>query len=282
MPRLAVTARMIALALLPSLVAGGAAAQDTVDAGIAFDPEAAIAYSQAAIGRNLEDYSFLDTRRQAVRLADYRGKPLVINLVFTACAESCPIVVQTLQNAVEVAQDALGPDSFSVVTVGFDARGDTPERMRAFAHGQGVDLSRWAFLSGDGETVERLVDNLGFIYFPSPRGFDHLAQTTVVDAEGQVYRQVYGAAFEAPALVEPLMELVFGQRAEASGLENLVNKVRLFCTYYDAAAERYRFDYSIFFALAIGAASLLGLAIVLLRAWFRPPPAPPSLPEPGS
>jgi protein SCO1/2 len=253
-----------------------AAVRAEQDPNIAFDPKEAIAYSQAAIGRDLGDYSFLDTRHRPVRLAAFRGKPLVVNLVFTACSDSCPIVVQTLQDAVAVARDSLGEDSFSVVTIGFDSRGDTPERMRAFAHGQGVDLANWTFLSGEPEALERLVENLGFIYFPSPRGFDHLAQTTVIDPEGRIYRQVYGATFKAPALVEPLMELVFGRRAEASAVENLVNRIRLFCTYYDPNSQRYRFDYSIFIAFAIGAASLLGLAVLLLRAWWRSRFAAPS------
>ena len=276
----AMQARLVALSLLSVFAIPTGAARAEQDPSIAFDPKAAIAYSQAAIGRELGDHSFLDTRRRPVRLAAYRGKPLVVNLVFTACSDSCPIVVQTLQDAVAVARDSLGADSFSVVTVGFDTRGDTPERMRAFAHGQGVDVASWAFLSSDAETMERLVENLGFIYFPSPRGFDHLAQTTVIDAEGRIYRQVYGATFNAPALVEPLMELVFGQRAEAGAVTNLVNRIRLFCTYYDPNSQRYRFDYSIFIAFAIGAASLLGMAVLLLRAWWRTrATVPPGQPE---
>ncbi len=260
-----------ALALILLCAAPGAA-RSAADPGIAFDPKAAIAHSQAAIGRTLGDLGFLDTARREVRLADYRGRPLVVNMVFTACAESCPIVVQTLYDAVEVAQDTLGPDRFSVVTIGFDARADTPERMRAFARGQGVDLPNWSFLSGDQASIERLVETLGFIYFASPRGFDHLAQTTVIDAQGRVYRQVYGAQFNAPALVEPLLELVYGRAAEAGRLESLVNRVRLFCTYYDPASERYRFDYAIFIALAVGAGSLIGLGTILVRAWLRTRP----------
>ena len=45
-----------------------------------------------------------------------------------------------------------------------------------------------------------------------PRGFDHLAQTTVIDAHGRIYRQVYGDAFAVPALVEPLKDLALGSR----------------------------------------------------------------------
>ena len=240
-----------------------------VDPSIAFDPKAAIAHSQKAIGRTLGDYSFLDTGRREARLSGYLGKPLVVNMVFTACVESCPLVVQALYDAVEVAQDTLGTGKFTVVTIGFDARSDSPERMRAFARGQGVDLPDWHFLSGTQAEIDRLVETLGFIYFPSPRGFDHLAQTSILDARGTVYRQVYGAQFGAPALVDPLLELVLGRSAEAGQVENLVNRVRLFCTYFDPASQRYRFDYSIFIAFAVAAGSLLGLGAILVRALLR-------------
>jgi protein SCO1/2 len=259
-------------AILLIAVSTQAAAESGTPAPAPFDQNAAISYSQAAIGRPLGDYGFLDTQHRPVRLSDYRGKPLVVNLVFTACADSCPIVVQTLHKAVDVAQDAVGKDAFSVVTIGFDARDDTPERMRAFARGQGVDLPNWDFLSGDAATIKDLVENLGFIYFPSPRGFDHLAQTTVIDADGRVYRQVYGSQFNTPALTEPLIELVFGRASSSNTLAYLTNQLRLFCTYYDPNRDRYRFDYSIFIGLVVGASSLIGIGTVLVRAWLRTRP----------
>jgi len=270
--RFAGQALAIALALSGLSGGRGAGAASADQANLAFDSKAAIAHSQAAIGRRLGDFTFLDTKRRTVRLNDYLGKPLVVNMVFTACAQSCPIIVQTLADAVEVARDAVGADTFSVVTIGFDARDDTPERMRAFARAQGIDLPNWKFLSGEQDAIERLSETLGFIYFPSPRGFDHLAQTSVIDAEGRVYRQVYGARFSAPALVQPLLDLVFGRRAEAGPLTGLVDRVRLFCTFYDPASGRYRFDYSIFIALAVGAGSLIGVGTILIRAWLRARP----------
>ena len=262
--------RRLWVLILPALLAApGALAQPSP-----YDAEAAIAHSQAAIGRELADLAFTAADGAAVRLADFRGAPLVVNLVFTACAESCPVVVQSLYRAVEMAQDAVGEDRFSVITVGFDTDADTPQRMRAYARAQGVDLANWTFLSGDVASVRALSDTLGFVYFPSPRGFDHLAQTTVIDAEGRVFRQVYGAAFAPPALVEPLLALVFGGDRPIAGLADVIDRVRLFCTYFDATSGRYRIDYSIVIALAVGTASLGGLAFVLVRAWLRA--APPS------
>lgn len=245
----------------------GAARADEVPS--ADDPAAAIRYSQSVIGRQVADHRFSGADGGGVRLSAFRGKPLVVNLVYTACTDVCPMIVQTLYDAVEVAQDALGRDSFAVVTIGFDTRNDTPDRMRAFARAQGVDLPNWRFLSTDPATISRLSKDLGFIFYASPKGFDHLAQTTVIDGEGRIYRHVYGADFESPALVEPLKDLVFGRGAAITGIGDLIDRLRLFCTIYDPNSNHYRFDYSIFIGLAIGLSSLGGIAVILVRAWLR-------------
>ncbi len=264
-----------ALALLLGAVVGHGLAEASQRSGAeasaykVYDPETALQISQAAIGRRLGDYGFRDSARRPVRLSQFRGKPLVINLVYTSCSYSCPLVVQTLRDAVDAARDVLPEDSFNVVTIGFDTRADTPERMRAFAGRQGVRDSNWRFLSGDRDTVDALTRDVGFVFFPSAKGFDHLAQTTVVDPEGIVYRQIYGADFEPPLLVEALKDLVLGRRSALTSLDGVLNRIRLFCTVYDPAAQRYRFDYSVIIATVAGATSLTGIGIVLVRAWLR-------------
>lgn len=250
------------------------AAMDPAGAADAPDQRTALDTSQAALGRALGEHTFRDTERRPVRLADLRGRPLVLNLVYSACSQACPIVIQTLYPAVDAAQEALGEDAFTVATIGFDARNDTPERMRAFARAQGVDLPSWLFLSADQATVDRLAADLGFTITPSAQGFDHVAQVSVLDQDGRVYRQIYGGAFEVPALVEPLKELVFGVRSGWATLDGVINRVRLFCTLYDPRSGRYRFDWSVFIGIAIGAVSLFGVALFLVREWRRARPYP--------
>jgi protein SCO1/2 len=249
----------------------GALAQDTAETSdlapdLSLDPEAAVARSQAAIGRSLGDHSFLDADNRVVGLGDYRGKPLIVALVFTACTESCPLIVQRLAEAVEVAQEALGRDSFAVVTVGFDAGHDTPSRMQAYARAQGVHVPGWRFLSGDQATVDALVEDLGFSRVPSPRGFDHIAQISIIDQDGRVHGHVYGSDFEIPALVEPLKVLALGEGAVFTDVAAVIQRVKLFCTFFDPKSGRYAVDYSFVISLAVGGLALLGLAFLLGRA----------------
>lgn len=254
--------------LLALLVAGpgwaGGAAEPT---SAVLDPAEALAVSQKVVGRRLGSHRLLDREARPFDLETLRGRPLVISPVYTSCAHTCPMLTKHLAGIVGIAREALGEDSFNVVTVGFDSPTDDPQRMKSFAAERRIDAPHWWFLSGSPSAVGALMADLGFVYVSSAGGFDHLAQTTVIDAEGRVYRQVYGQTFEAPQLVEPLKELVFGRRVAASSVDGWLNGVRLLCTVYDPASGRYRFDYSLVVGTVIGALSLGAVAVFIVRAW---------------
>lgn len=230
-----------------------------------YDPDRALEISQAAVGNTVGDYELLDHLGAPVRLrSDHTGKPLVISMIFTSCHHVCPQTTKHLATAVEAARDALGEDSFNVVTIGFDVAHDTPKAMGAFARRQGVSEPGWRFLSATPETIEQISNDLGFIFFPTARGFDHINQSSIITKDGQVYSQVYGVTFELPWLVEPLKELVFNRPASAGHfVAGLVDRVKLFCTVYDPTTGRYRFDNSLFVQIAAG-----GSFILIVLAWL--------------
>lgn len=235
-----------------------------------YDPDLALQNSQAAIGNKLGDYQLTDHLGAAVRLrSDYEGRPLVISMIFTSCHHVCPATTKHLSTAVEVAREALGEDSFDVVTIGFDTAHDTPHAMGAFARKQGVNEPGWRFLSASSETIQKISADLGFIFFPTARGFDHLNQSTIIDRDGVVYSQVYGVNFELPWLVEPLKELVFNRPTSAGHfVAGLVDRVKLFCTVFDPMTGRYRFDNSLFVRTAAGLLFILGVLAYLLREFI--------------
>ena len=253
--------------ILLSVVAGASAGHAAMDAA-SYDRGDALAISQGAIGKMLGDYTLRDTNGQPFSLSSLRGKPVVISMIYTSCHHICPSITRNLGDTIEVAQEALGEDTFSVVTVGFDWRVDTPDRMREFESRLGVSgVPNWHFLATEAQVVDDLSNNLGFLFFTSAKGFDHLAQATVIDADGRVYRQVYGVDVETTAVVEPLKELVFNTPRSAGLVEHWLSTFRLFCTVYDPASDRYRFDYSIFTAIVTGLLSLGLVLFFIVREW---------------
>jgi len=257
---------LLVLVLLVTGAVSAAAAQGNDKAA------EALGASREALGATLPDIVLSDTRGRPVPLAEFRGKPLLVTLVYTSCADVCPTLIETLYPAVEEARSALGPDSFSVITVGFDVRHDTPERMRLMARERGINVPNWRFLAGDQASLDALARALGFAFYARPGGFDHMAQVSVVDKNGKLYQQVYGAVFEPPVIVEPLKDLVFGRLRPVSSLQEIVDRIKLFCTVYDPSSGRYYFNYSLFAGIAIGLACLGLVLAFLIREWRRPPP----------
>lgn len=242
--------------------------EGAVPEGTVLDAKAALAISQQAVGRQLGAYTFRDRTGKPVRLSDYQGKPLVISMIYTSCYHTCPTITETVARAVKAAQNALGPHSFNTVSIGFDTRVDTPDAMRFFAKQHGADsLPGWEFLSSDPLTVARLSEDMGFVYYRSPRGFDHLTQTTLIDAEGRIHRQVYGETFDLPHFVEPLKDMVLGRAAAITSFAVLSDKIRLFCTVYDPASDSYRFNYSLFIEIGFGLLCLAFMAWMVFYAW---------------
>jgi protein SCO1/2 len=232
------------------------------------DPRAVIERSEAAVGRSIGGYVLTDSAGAPLALAAYRGKPLVVSLVYTSCSSVCPATTQRLISAVGEARRIFGSSEFAVLTVGFDARNDTPAHMAQFAAVQGVKLDNWRLASADAGTMSALLRDLGFSYAAVAGGFDHVTQTTIIDRDGKIYRHVYGEDFPIQILIEPLKDVIYGTTTSFT-LRGLFDRIKFICTTYDPGAGRYRIDYGLIFGSVIAALSLLVMGGLILREWHR-------------
>jgi protein SCO1/2 len=249
----------LALAFLPVVAPAQASHMNDAEA---------LRTSQAAIGRSLDGIELTAADGSRLTFEELRGRPVVLSLVYTSCYHVCSGLTLRLRETVKVARQALGSGSFTVVTVGFDTPNDTPQRMRAYARERGAEQPGWYFASADAAAIARLTETVGFTYFASPKGFDHITQTTLVDSRGRVVLQVYGEDFAPPLVVEPLKKMVWGENLDRRTIEGLVNTVKLFCTIYDPTSGRYRFDYSLIVEIVAGSLAL-GVALVGILAALR-------------
>ena len=240
------------------------------DSAGTFQYKSALRKSQNAIDGVVSDLPLTDYAGEALSMGDFRGKPLVVSLVYTSCYAICPTTIRHLDKVTDKARETLGNDSFSVAMIGFDTRFDTPWAMKQFAAKQGIDNAQWHVLSTDENTIDTLSQQLGFEYFASPNGFDHIVQASIIDAEGRVYRQVYGETFDTPLLIDPLLDLVLGRsKPNQSLIGDMMDKVRFFCTTYDPASDAYRFDYSLFIGMIIGGVIILWIVVFVGREYWH-------------
>jgi protein SCO1 len=253
----------LAFALLPALLAAQTAPPTPV-----LDQADAVRASQAVIGRPVGDFTLLDREARPVRLASYRGKPLLVSFIYTGCFQVCPTTTRSLDETVRALRGRFGTNQFNVVSIGFNQPADSPQAMKAFAAQHRISQPNWDFLSPSAATVEPLTRDFGFRYAATPAGFDHVLQVTLVDAQGRIASQVYGDKVAADALGEPMKQMLSGAPLPPqTQLADLIDRVRVLCTVYDPKTGTYRVDYSLALEIAGGITFILAMAMYMLNEW---------------
>ncbi|MBS0338387.1 MAG: SCO family protein [Proteobacteria bacterium] len=236
--------------------------------GPALEQAAALRASQAVLGSQPGDYTLLDREGRPVRLADYRGKPLLVSFIYTGCFTVCPTSTRMLNEAVTALQDRFGTGQFNVVSIGFNQPADSPQALKAFAAQNRISLPNWEFLSPHPSIVAALTRDFGFSYVATAAGFDHLLQLTILDGEGRIVRQVYGDRLGASQLGEPLKQLLAGAPLpQDARLSDLIDRVRILCSVYDPVTGAYRVDYGLAIMVAGGVTFALAMAWFFLLEW---------------
>ena len=247
---------------------GTAAAQDGGASASTLDAATALRDSQGAIGRSVAGHALLDVQGQPVRLADYRGKPLLVSFIYTGCFQVCPTTTRSLAVAVEQLAEVFGGDKFNVVSIGFNQPFDSPTAMRVFAAQMGITAPNWHFLSPPPASAEALMRDFGFRAVATPAGFDHLLMVSVLDAQGRIHAQVYGERLTRDQLGEPLRQLLGGAPlGPGLPLAELIERVRILCTVYDPATGQYRYNYGLIIEIAGGLSFALAMAWFFLLEW---------------
>jgi protein SCO1/2 len=88
-----------------------------------------------------------------------KGKVAIINVMFTTCENSCPVMEANFERI----QRWLGPrlgEEVRLISISIDPETDTPPRLKAYAKRFNA-RSGWYFLSGRKDNVELILSKLG-------------------------------------------------------------------------------------------------------------------------
>lgn len=259
------------LLLLMALSNAKAAVGVPVDekAKLGLDANAALRISQAALGNQISDFTLLDREGRTVRLSQYRGKPLLVSMVYTGCFQACPTATRQLQEALQAGQANFDTRQFNVISIGFNQPEDTPQALKSFALQHRLSQPNWDFLSPHATVVAPLARELGFSYLPTAAGIDHVSQVTLLDSQGRIYRQIYDQELQGQALPQALKELISDAPvAQSVLLADLINRVRVLCTVYDPVTGSYRVQYGLLIEVAGGVTFALAMVWFFMAEWL--------------
>ena len=126
---------------------------------------APLSSAQSANGANAAREYFTDTILVDQNGRSHRfysdliaGRIVIMNIIFTGCRSSCPIIMGRL---VEL-QDLLGPrrDDVSILSISVDPVLDTPQALHAYAESLQAGPG-WYFLTGAKDAVDTVLRRLG-------------------------------------------------------------------------------------------------------------------------
>jgi protein SCO1/2 len=156
------------------------------------------------------DFDLTDQAGGRVTLESLRGRTLLVDFVYTRCPGPCPAL--TSQHVVIQRQlpEALR-DQVWFVSISIDPAHDTPEELRRYAEARGADLAGWSFLTGEPDTVSKLVKRFGVGSLRQADGtIEHLVATFVVDGEGRIAERLIGLEHTPESVVAVLEKVAAG------------------------------------------------------------------------
>src|SRR5262245_5581874 len=140
--------------------------------------------SRLAVIRAAPDFTLTTQAGDPLRLADLKGKVLLVSFVFTTCNGSCPATTHRM-GQVQQALKERGLDSkgeVRLLSVTLDPVRDTPEVLRRYMRLYDADPATWDFLTGPPEQVGRVIAAWDMWARPAANGqLDHPSRVFLVD-----------------------------------------------------------------------------------------------------
>lgn len=232
--------RLLIVGAIAAAFSGVVAAQPGLPAGIVPPMLQGIGIDQNLNAQIPLELNFKDETGQTVRLGQYfRGKPVVLALVYYECPGLCDLILNGLTHSMQQISLNVGSD-YQVVTVSFNPeetwqladakKGNYIEKYNRRGAKEG-----WHFLTGDQASIKRLADTVGFHYKwdPVAKQFAHASGIMILTPEGRIARYFYGIEYKPRDFRLGLVE------ASNNKIGTTADQLLLFCYHYDPSTGKY-------------------------------------------
>ncbi len=172
-------------------------------------PKASSGFELLKPGEAVPDASFLDQDGRRRRFADFQGSTVVMTFIYTKCPlpTFCPLMDRHFAAIQKTLKTDAALSKVHLVTVSFDPVTDTPAVLKAHARTLEADLSRWTFLTGDRDEIDRFGARFGVSVsraLNDARDITHNLRTVVIDADGKLARVYTGNEWTPSQILDDL------------------------------------------------------------------------------
>jgi protein SCO1 len=157
--------------------------------------------NKVALGQPVPDFTLTDQQSRVIRLAELRGRVVVVNFIYTRCPlpDVCPRLSATFARLQRRFPDQMGKD-LALLSVTLDPTYDTPEVLARYASIWKAIPAGWHFLTGTTEEVQDVAGRFGLVYWPEEGLITHTSSTGIIGRDGRLAALVEGTSHTADQL----------------------------------------------------------------------------------
>lgn len=177
-----------------------------------------VATSRLAVIGPAPDFSLTTQKETTLRMAELRGKVLLVSFVFTTCNGTCPATTARMSQVQRTLHSAglFKDGQVQLLSITLDPARDTPAVLQRYMRLYDADPALWTFLTGEPAVVEKVFQAWGMWARPTANGqLDHPSRVFLVDAEGRI-REIYSLDFFQPKWVLEDVRLLLSEKAGAA------------------------------------------------------------------
>ena len=150
----------------------------------------------------LTDTRLIDQNGNKVSLASLKGKPMVVDFIYTSCPGPCMMETAKLANVALRLGSDLG-SKVTIVSISVDPEHDGPKQLLDYSRQQGADEKGWYFLTGNPRDVDQALAGFKISREIGPDGsVGHLVDMMLIGPDGRVVQEYNGEVVKAQNIVD--------------------------------------------------------------------------------
>ena len=156
---------------------------------------------------HIDDFALTDQNGERVEFGKLRGRPLVINFMYTSCPDVCPLLTASLKILRDHMKPAEARD-IRFLSITTDPEIDSPKVLKAYSKRHEADAPNWSWLTGEARELAPVWQGFGVSVQRLAKGLiEHTTLTVVADAQGFMRFAYFGSAPDPEALLKDLRAL---------------------------------------------------------------------------
>jgi protein SCO1 len=160
------------------------------------------AFGRADASNCLTDTKLVDQNGNKVSLASLKGKPMVVDFIYTSCPGPCMMETAKLANVALRLGSDLG-SKVTIVSISVDPEHDGPKQLLDYSRQQGADEKGWYFLTGSPRDVDRALAGFKISREIGPDGsVGHLVDMMLIGPDGRLVNEYNGEVVKAESIVD--------------------------------------------------------------------------------